>query len=112
MDPFDLLGAKNQRSEALFRAYGRFVEGLGGRYITAEDVGTDVRCMEWVRMETSHVTGISRALGGAGAVGYYLIKHLAEEGATVTVCDIDEERLDRVRREFGVATVDPEQIYD
>jgi leucine dehydrogenase len=57
---------KKQRTETLFRAFGRFVEGMGGRYITAEDVGTNVRCMEWVRMETSHVTGISRALGGSG----------------------------------------------
>jgi leucine dehydrogenase len=57
---------KKDKSEALFRAYGRFVEGLGGRYITAEDVGTDVRAMEWVRMETQFVTGISRALGGSG----------------------------------------------
>jgi leucine dehydrogenase len=69
---------KKQRTEALFRAYARFVEGMGGRYITAEDVGTDVRCMEWVRMETSYVTGISRALGGSGdpspvtAVGVYV----------------------------------------
>jgi len=57
---------KKDKSEALFRAYGRFIEGLGGRYITAEDVGTDVQCMEWVRQETSYVTGISRALGGSG----------------------------------------------
>lgn len=57
---------KKHRSETLFRAFGRFVEGLGGRYITAEDSGTDVRCMEWVRMETNWVTGISRALGGSG----------------------------------------------
>ena len=59
---------KKQRNEMLFRAFGRYVEGMGGRYITAEDVGTNVRCMEWVRMETNHVTGISRALGGS-AVG-------------------------------------------
>lgn len=57
---------KKHRSETLFRAFGRFVEGMGGRYITAEDVGTDVRSMEWVRMETRWVTGISRALGGSG----------------------------------------------
>ena len=57
---------KKQRNEMLFRAFGRYVEGMGGRYITAEDVGTNVRCMEWVRMETNHVTGISRALGGSG----------------------------------------------
>jgi leucine dehydrogenase len=58
--------AKADKSEALFRAYGRFVQGLAGRYITAEDVGTTVRDMEWVRMETDYVTGISRALGGSG----------------------------------------------
>jgi leucine dehydrogenase len=57
---------KAEKTETLFRAYGRFVQGLGGRYITAEDVGTTVRDMEWVRMETDFVTGISRALGGSG----------------------------------------------
>ena len=57
---------KKDRSERLFRSFGRFVEGLGGRYITAEDSGTDVHAMEWVRMETNWVTGISRALGGSG----------------------------------------------
>ena len=58
--------ADKEKSEALFRTYGRFVDTLGGRYITAEDVNTSVRDMEWVRMETRHVTGISRALGGSG----------------------------------------------
>lgn len=58
--------SKNDKSEILFRSFGRFVEGLGGRYITAEDVGTSVKDMEIVRMETDYVTGISRALGGSG----------------------------------------------
>jgi len=57
---------QKDKNEMLFRAFGRFVEGLHGRYITAEDVGTDVRDMEWVRMETNWVTGISEALGGSG----------------------------------------------
>lgn len=57
---------KTMKSEPLFRAYGRFIQGLAGRYITAEDVGTTVREMEWVRMETDYVCGISRALGGSG----------------------------------------------
>ncbi|HAV22595.1 MAG: leucine dehydrogenase [Ignavibacteria bacterium GWA2_55_11] len=57
---------EKDKSEAMFRTFGRFVDTLGGRYITAEDVGTSVRDMEWVRMETQHVTGISRALGGSG----------------------------------------------
>ena len=62
-----ILGDPNkEKTETLFRTYGRFVEGMGGRYITAEDVGTSVRDMEWVRMETKYVTGIDRALGGGG----------------------------------------------
>ncbi|MEZ0372829.1 MAG: Glu/Leu/Phe/Val dehydrogenase dimerization domain-containing protein [Candidatus Sericytochromatia bacterium] len=57
---------KKHKSEALFRTFGRFVESLGGRYITAEDVGIGVDDMEYVRMETRHVTGLSRAMGGSG----------------------------------------------
>ncbi len=58
--------SKKHKNEILFRSFGRFVQGLAGRYITAEDVGTSVKDMEWVRMETRYVTGISRALGGSG----------------------------------------------
>lgn len=58
--------AKTMKTESLFRAFGRFVQSLGGRYITAEDVGTNVTDMEWVRMETNYVTGFSKALGGSG----------------------------------------------
>jgi leucine dehydrogenase len=54
------------KDESMFRAFGRFVDGLAGRYITAEDVGTTVEDMEYVRMETKYVTGIDRALGGSG----------------------------------------------
>lgn len=62
-----IIGDPNKdKSEDLFRFFGRFVEGLGGRYITAEDVGTEVEDMEYVRMETKYVTGISRAMGGSG----------------------------------------------
>jgi leucine dehydrogenase len=58
--------SKTDKSENLFRSFGRFVEGLGGRYITAEDVGTSLKDMEHVRMETNYVTGISKSLGGSG----------------------------------------------
>jgi len=58
--------SKTDKNEMLFRSYGRFIQGLSGRYITAEDVGTTVRDMEWVRAETDHVVGIGRALGGSG----------------------------------------------
>ena len=54
------------KNEALFRAFGRFVDGLGGRYITAEDVGMEVQDMEWIYSETKYVTGIPETLGGSG----------------------------------------------
>jgi leucine dehydrogenase len=57
---------KKDKSELLWRAFGRFLEGLGGRYITAEDAGTTMQDMEYIRMETSWVVGISRSLGGSG----------------------------------------------
>lgn len=49
---------KNRDREKLFRAHGRFVERLGGRYITAEDVGTSPADMELVALETSYVGGL------------------------------------------------------
>jgi leucine dehydrogenase len=57
---------KTDKNEALFRTFGRFVDSLGGLYITAEDVGTDVGDMEWIYTETPWVTGVSAAHGGSG----------------------------------------------
>ncbi|MGN9774896.1 Glu/Leu/Phe/Val family dehydrogenase [Micromonospora sp. H33] len=54
------------KSEALLRAYGRFVETLGGRYYTACDVGTYVADMDVIARETRYVTGRSVEHGGAG----------------------------------------------
>lgn len=54
------------KTEALFRSFGRFVDSLGGRYITAEDVGMTVQNMEWIYSETKFVTGIPETLGGSG----------------------------------------------
>ncbi len=59
-----------QKSEMLFRSYGRFVETLRGRYITAEDVGTTVRDMEWIRMETRYVTGVGGEYGSGDPSPY------------------------------------------
>ncbi|MBC7425448.1 MAG: Glu/Leu/Phe/Val dehydrogenase [Bacteroidia bacterium] len=55
-----------QKSEALMRKFGRFVENLGGKYITAEDVGTTTKDMEYISMETEHVVGLPEILGGGG----------------------------------------------
>ncbi len=57
------------KSEALLRAYGRFVQTLGGRYFTAADVGTYVADMDVIAKETDFVTGRSVADGGAGDSG-------------------------------------------
>jgi leucine dehydrogenase len=57
---------KKDKSEGLFRAFGRFIESLNGRYFTAEDVGTDVNDMEYINMETKYVTGIDPRHGGSG----------------------------------------------
>jgi len=54
------------KTEALLRAYARHVDALGGRYLTAEDVGTTQADMDLVRRETRFVTGVSRELGGSG----------------------------------------------
>src|SRR6266513_793588 len=54
-----IIGDNKIRSrEAIFRAHGRHVKELGGRYITAEDVGTSVGDMEFIKAETDHVTGL------------------------------------------------------
>jgi leucine dehydrogenase len=132
--------------EALFRAHGRHVESLGGRYITAEDVGTGTGDMEFIRAETQHVVGLAGRSGdpspvtafgvyrgmkacaqvaygddglggktvtvqGCGHVGYYLCKHLHEEGAALIVTDIDESKVQRVVDEFGATAVASDAIY-
>ncbi len=62
-----IIGDPNKdKSEALFRAFGKFVDSLGGRYITAEDVGIDVNDMEYVLKETEFATGVHQVHGGSG----------------------------------------------
>ena len=141
--------SRTQKSEELFRAFGRYVQSLNGRYITAEDVGTTVRDMDWIHLETEFVTGVSSSYGasgdpspmtargvwrgmkaaakeaygsdslngktiaiqGLGHVGYYLAKHLHEEGAKLIVTDIHDEVIKRVVDEMGATAVGLEEIY-
>jgi leucine dehydrogenase len=137
---------RTTQREMLFRAHGRFVDTLKGRYITAEDVGTSVEDMDYVQMETDYVSGMAGGLGdpspvtahgtyrgmkacakqkygddslagkhvavqGVGHVGYHLCAYLAEEGATLTVTDIEEKRVQKVVAEFGAHAVAPDAIY-
>jgi leucine dehydrogenase len=62
---------KTSRREMIFRAHGRFVESLGGRYFTAEDVGTSVEDMDYVMMETEYVTGVAGGSGDPSPVTAY-----------------------------------------
>ncbi len=59
---------KTSDREKIFRAHGRFVESLGGRYITAEDVGTSTKDMDYVQMETKHVAGLAGKSGDPSPV--------------------------------------------
>ncbi|MBO3100191.1 Glu/Leu/Phe/Val dehydrogenase dimerization domain-containing protein [Gelidibacter pelagius] len=58
--------AKTQKTPELMRRFGEFVDSLGGRYITAEDVGMSTDDMDVVREVTSHVVGVSESKGGSG----------------------------------------------
>lgn len=57
---------RKDKNEEMFRAFGRYIQGLNGRYITAEDVGTTVADMDIIHEETDYVTGISPAFGSSG----------------------------------------------
>jgi leucine dehydrogenase len=137
------------KSEELLRAYGRFVETLNGRYITAEDVGTQLEDMDVVRRESRWVTGCSHTYGGSGdpspvtawgvmhgikacclevfgdpgleartvaiqgvgKVGYALCRYLVEQGARVTIADVDLDNLGRAVADFGVETVPLDTVH-
>jgi len=58
--------SRKLKNEALMRRFGKFVNSLGGKYITAEDVGMSPKDMEYIHMETNHVVGIPIGLGGGG----------------------------------------------
>ena len=61
-----IIADPSMKSEALMRKFGRFVENLNGKYITAEDVNTTTLDMEYIHMETSHVVGLPESMGGGG----------------------------------------------
>ncbi|GAB6137936.1 Leu/Phe/Val dehydrogenase [Halanaerobaculum tunisiense] len=138
--------ARKDKNDEMFRTFGRYVESLGGRYITAEDVGINVEDMMLVKKETDNVAGLPSLSGdpspytaygvycgmkaaakkaygsdaladkkiavqGVGHVGYHLVKHLDKEGAQVVVCDLYEDNISQVVKDFEVEVVDPDDIY-
>ncbi|MGY8987858.1 MAG: Glu/Leu/Phe/Val family dehydrogenase [Flavobacteriales bacterium] len=138
------------KTEELMKKFGNFVDSLGGKYITAEDVGMNTKDMEYVRTQTKHVTGIPKSMGGSGdpspvtAFGVYmgmkasakfkwgsddlsskkifvqgvgnvgenLVKHLTEEGSTVLITDINEQKLTDVSSKYGAKIVMGDGVYD
>lgn len=141
---------RKDKTEALMRRFGQFVDGLAGKYITAEDVGISTRDIEYVAEETEHVAGLPESrdgggdpspvtaygvymgmkasakeaygsddlngkrvlVQGVGHVGYYLVKHLVEEGAHVAISDIFEERIAAITKEFKVEVVHVDDVYE
>lgn len=79
--------ASKLKNEALMRRFGKFIDSLGGKYYTAEDVNMTTQDMEYVRMETPYVTGLPDFMGGAGdpspytAYGVYMGMKAAAKSA-------------------------------
>jgi leucine dehydrogenase len=75
--------SRTMKSEAMFRRFGKFVESLAGKYITAEDVGIGTNDMVWVNMETNNVVGLPGKSGDPSPVtaqGVYMgMKACAKE---------------------------------
>jgi leucine dehydrogenase len=63
--------SRKQKSEAMFRRFGKFVDSLAGKYITAEDVGISPRDMGYVNMETDFVAGLPGKGGDPSPVTAY-----------------------------------------
>ncbi|MFK8014316.1 MAG: Glu/Leu/Phe/Val dehydrogenase [Gammaproteobacteria bacterium] len=145
-----ILASKDQpKTPAMFTAFGRIVDSLGGRYITAEDVGMTVDDMHHVAAQTRYVSGLPQqaniaggdpspwtALGvslgiaaavktrlghdslkglriavqGVGNVGFNLCKLLHEQGAVLTVADVNAANLARAADALPVTTVSTDDI--
>lgn len=144
-----ILRDEDGKGEARLEAFGRMIESLGGRYVTAEDVGMTDEDMRVIARRTRHVSGLpvaegaaggnpgpATALGvflglkaavryklgrldvqgvhvaiqGVGSVGAALARHLAAEGAVLTVADADEARAARLAAELGCKSVPAREI--
>lgn len=144
-----LADEKRTKTPAMLAAFGRSVEMLGGKYVTAEDVGIGVADMQVVRRETRHVAGlpvaegavggdpgphtslgvflgikaaVRRALGkdslaglhiamqGAGSVASGVARRAAQEGARLTIADVDGAKAAALAQEVGGQVGDPATI--
>jgi leucine dehydrogenase len=125
--------ARQHKSEALLKAFGRSVEMLAGRYYTAEDVGMSVKDIDVIRTQTrfavggsneggsgdpsimhaglgEDLEGLTVAVQGLGNVGHHLCSHLSAAGAKLIVADIHKPNVDAIVEQFGAKAVSPEEI--
>jgi leucine dehydrogenase len=122
---------KRKDREPIFRALGKFINRLGGKYITGEDVGTTLKDMEYIRMETEHVVTLPTYLGGAGDIApmtaFGVIRAMQAcckrvygsdsiEGKTVTVQGLGAvghnvvDQLNEIGARMVVTDIDPEKV--
>jgi glutamate dehydrogenase/leucine dehydrogenase len=118
--------SRTDKTPDLFRALGRAINSLNGRYWSAEDVGVSVQDMAFAAEKTKFVSGLYtgkaatlRALGtddlssrtiavqGLGHVGSYLCGHLAKAGANLVITDLNAEALHQVAHTTGAQIVAP-----
>jgi glutamate dehydrogenase/leucine dehydrogenase len=118
--------SRTDKTPDLFRALGRAINSLNGRYWSAEDVGVSVQDMAFAAEKTKFVSGLYtgkaatlRALGtddlsgrtiavqGVGHVGSYLCGHLAKAGANLVITDLNAEALHQVAHTTGAQIVAP-----
>lgn len=138
--------AKTIKSEALFRSFGKFLESLGGRYLSAEDVNITTGDIMIAHKETNHVMGLEgksgnpgpfTALGtylgikaavkhrlgkddlkgikvavqGLGSVGMGMCDYLHNDGAILTVTDINPQSISQAVSQYGATAVGLDEIY-
>jgi len=137
---------KTDKSPEMFSAMGRFIDSLGGRYISGEDVGITVADMDVMRKQTRYARGTSDASGnpspatafgvyqgiraavkyrfgnedlkgvriavqGLGNVGYKLAEYLVKDGADVVVADINPDRVNRFKDQYGAEIMSPDTVH-
>jgi leucine dehydrogenase len=134
------------KTDAKLRAYAGFVDSLGGRYLTTEDVGTTEDDVVLFSSVTKYVVGLPdgsgdpseptswglfsamRALArrlwdadslagrhvaiqGIGKVGSGAARHLAQDGAKLTIADVAEDAARTVAAELGADVVPPDRVH-
>ena len=143
-----LADADRRKSPEMLAAFGKAVDRLGGRYVTAEDVGIGVEDMIEIRRQTPFVAGlpaetgvggdpgphtslgvflgikaaVRRALGkdslsglqialqGAGSVASGVAAHASNEGARLSIADVDQAKAQKLADRVGASVVAPDEI--